>query len=465
MQVQFWGTRGSLAKPGPTTVRYGGNTACVEVRAGSTLIVLDCGTGAHELGLALLAREPAPIHGHLLISHTHWDHIQGFPFFGPLFVPGNEWDLYAPGGMGQRLADTLAGQMEYTYFPVTLDQLAATIHFHDLLAGSYDIGKVRVATRYLNHPALTMGYRLEAEGVTLVYATDHEPYAYQAGSEGPHGRTLTPLVHEEDRRHIEFLAGADLVIHDAQYTIEEYASKRNWGHTPAEQAVDFCLAAGARRLALFHHDPLRSDDALDALVARCRERATAAGEGLEVFAAAEGQAITLAARGAGRADRAVASQPGTLSPAAPAGTEPAAVEEPVLAGGAARPATILIVDDDPDIVELLTIALGHEHVRTLSTLNGEEALRLARTERPDLILLDIRLPARNGLDVCRTLRADPDERLRATPIVMLTSMTAPEEVAAGFNAGATDYLTKPFTLASVRSRVEGWLLRSAPPGP
>ncbi len=466
MQVQFWGTRGSLAKPGPSTVRYGGNTACVEVRTGGTLIVLDCGTGAHGLGLALLAREPAPIRGHLLISHTHWDHIQGFPFFGPLFVPGNEWDLYAPGGMGQRLADTLAGQMEYTYFPVTLDQLAATIRFHDLLAGSYDVGNVHVTTRYLNHPALTMGYRLEAEGVSLVYATDHEPYAYQAGDEAP-------LVHEEDRRHVEFLAGADLVIHDAQYTIEEYASKRNWGHTPAEQAVAFCLAAGVRRLALFHHDPLRNDDALDALVARCRERVAAVGGRLEVFAAAEGQIVTLVPqddRSAARPQQ--GERPGTeadrrdVLPVGSTGeTGPAAAAEPVPAGSLQRPVTILIVDDDPDIVELLTIALGHEHVRILSTFDGDEALRLARAERPDLMLLDLRLPVRNGLDVCRTLRADPDARLRATPIVMLTSMTAPEEIAAGFNAGATDYLTKPFTLASIRSRVEGWLLRRAQPMP
>src|SRR5437762_7285897 len=129
MRIRFWGTRGSIAKPGPSTVRYGGNTSCVEVRAEDTLIVLDCGTGAHELGQQIVAANPEPVRGHLLISHTHWDHIQGFPFFAPLFVTANEWDIYAPGGLGQHLETTLAGQMEYTYFPVTLAQLGATIRY------------------------------------------------------------------------------------------------------------------------------------------------------------------------------------------------------------------------------------------------------------------------------------------------------------------------------------------------
>src|SRR5215470_14020020 len=138
MQIRFWGTRGSLAKPGSTTLHYGGNTSCVEVwTADGTLIVLDCGTGAHGLGMALAAGAKQPLHGHLMITHTHWDHIQGFPFFGPLFVPGNEWDIYAPGGLGQQLEKTLAGQMEYTYFPVTLAQLGATIRYHDLVEGSF----------------------------------------------------------------------------------------------------------------------------------------------------------------------------------------------------------------------------------------------------------------------------------------------------------------------------------------
>src|SRR6266446_10896805 len=160
MDVRFWGTRGSLAKPGPTTLRYGGNTSCVEVRGvDGTLIVLDCGTGAHGLGQALVSAGGPRCDGHLMITHTHWDHIQGFPFFAPLFIPGNTWDIYAPGALGQQLERTLAGQMEYNYFPVTLAQLGASIRFHDLAEGRFTVGAVRVTTQYLNHPALALGYR------------------------------------------------------------------------------------------------------------------------------------------------------------------------------------------------------------------------------------------------------------------------------------------------------------------
>src|SRR5919198_1937359 len=147
MHIRFWGTRGSLAKAGPTTLRYGGNTSCVEVgMADGTLIVFDCGTGAHGLGQALLAAGQPPIDGHLFITHTHWDHIQGFPFFAPLFVAGNTWDIYAPSALGQELERTLAGQMEYEYFPVTLAQLGATIRYHDLVESRFAIGGVRVIT-------------------------------------------------------------------------------------------------------------------------------------------------------------------------------------------------------------------------------------------------------------------------------------------------------------------------------
>ncbi|HVE83986.1 MAG TPA: MBL fold metallo-hydrolase, partial [Myxococcales bacterium] len=286
MRVRFWGTRGSVPKPGPTTVRYGGNTSCVEVvAAGGTRLVLDCGTGAHGLGQALVSAKEQPIRGHMLIGHTHWDHIQGFPFFSPLFTRGNEWDVYAPLGLGQHLEKTLAGQMQHTYFPVSLQQLGATIRFHDLVEGSFQAGGFRVTTRYLNHPAMTLGYRLEADGGTLVYATDHEPHSPDHAGGGDIGG------HLEDRRHAEFIAGADVLIHDAQYTAAEYPAKIGWGHSTVEYVVDVALAAKVRTLYLFHHDPSRTDDQLDAVVELCRQRVAKAGATLEIHAAAEGNSF------------------------------------------------------------------------------------------------------------------------------------------------------------------------------
>ncbi|MET0880205.1 MAG: MBL fold metallo-hydrolase, partial [Acidimicrobiales bacterium] len=159
MQVTFWGTRGSIAKAGPSTLRFGGNTSCVEVRSDAgSIVVLDCGTGAHGLGEDIVARNGGePMEGHLLIGHTHWDHIQGLPFFAPLFQPGSSWHIYGPRGLAGSLSEILAGQMQYAYFPVSIEQLTATVDYHDLIEGTFDIDDITVTSRYLNHPALTLG--------------------------------------------------------------------------------------------------------------------------------------------------------------------------------------------------------------------------------------------------------------------------------------------------------------------
>ena len=445
MRVRFWGTRGSLARPGPTTLRYGGNTSCVEVRAADgTLLVLDCGTGAYGLGQALAASGEHPLRGHLLITHTHWDHIQGFPFFAPLFGCDNEWDIYAP-GTGQHLETALAGQMEYTYFPITLAQCGATIRFHNLAEGSFEIGKIRVLAQYLNHPALTLGYRFEADGAVVVYAVDHEPNGRDPA--GPVARGAGgPPMHREDQRHVAFLAGADLVIHDAQYTVAEYPHRVNWGHTPAEWAVDYARAAGVKRLALFHHDPMRDDAALDRVVEVCRERGAG---GLDVFAAAEEQVLELVGSGV--------AAPRAVSPDASITPTPEALP---------REQKILIADDDPTVVQLLTLTLQPEGFRLLTASDGETALRMARAERPALILLDWQMPGADGVEVTRALRADTDPDLREVAIVLLTGNTGAENTAVGFDAGVTDYLTKPFKPSHVRARVRAWLVRrgSGAPG-
>jgi CheY-like chemotaxis protein len=440
MDVRFWGTRGSVAKPGPSTVRYGGNTSCVEVRgADGTLIVLDCGTGAHGLGHTLSSAGER-CDGHLMITHTHWDHIQGFPFFSPLFTSGNTWDIYAPGGLGRELERTLAGQMEYNYFPVTLAQLGATIRYHDLAEGAFTVGDVRVVAQYLNHPALTLGYRLQSAGSVIVYSADHEPHAPNPAARA----NGEPPMHAEDQRHVELLRGADLVVHDAQYTVDEYAKKAGWGHTPAEWAIDYAIAAGAKRLALFHHDPHRDDEALDHLVEVCRQRVTAAASRLDVFAAAEGLEVHLGERDARSA--------GVTSP------PPAAMKS--------GPHTILVADDDPTIVRLLTHTLEQDGFRVVTARDGMSALRLARLEHPALILLDWQMPGADGIEVTRSLRRETDSALRDVPVVLITAQSGAENTAVGFAAGVTDYLTKPFRPAHVRARVQAWLLRrsgAAPP--
>ena len=300
MRIRFWGTRGSIAKPGPGTARYGGNTSCIEVRsAGETLVVLDCGTGAHALGQKLMSAGAKGVRGHILISHTHWDHIQGIPFFEPLFVPGNEWDIYGPKGLGQSLRETLAGQMQYTYFPVTLDQCGARIRYHDLVEGSFDIDDIKVSTQYLNHPALTLGYRLEADGATVVYACDHEPNSRMlaAGTEISPGRICgTPNS-----------SNAPIFSSTMRNTRPRSIQPRSAGATVGRIRDEARPARRVKRVALTHHDPLRDDDALDRLVARCAGEVARKRLLVDVFAATEGQIVEVppsrakgAAHGAGR---------------------------------------------------------------------------------------------------------------------------------------------------------------------
>ena len=176
MRVTFWGTRGSVPTPGPLTVRYGGNTACVEMRTeGGTFFIFDSGTGIRELGLHL-ARQGGAVTAHLMLGHTHWDHISGFPFFTPAFVPGNRLVIYGARDLDRSLRDVLAGQMHYTYFPVPLGDLRAEIDFSELEEGEITIADAVVRTHYLNHTAVCMGYRVEADGASVAYITDHEPY-------------------------------------------------------------------------------------------------------------------------------------------------------------------------------------------------------------------------------------------------------------------------------------------------
>jgi phosphoribosyl 1,2-cyclic phosphodiesterase/CheY-like chemotaxis protein len=429
MRVRFWGTRGSLAKPGPATLRYGGNTSCVEVvsRAG-TRIILDCGTGSHELGHKLQREaEGGPIRGHILISHTHWDHIQGIPFFTPLFVAGNEWDFYAPQGFGESLKDTLAGQMEYTYFPVTPDAFAAEIRYHNLSEGSFQIGDVTVRTRYLNHPALTLAYRIEVDGAALVYACDHEPHCRAlAYAEGP--------LEGQDLAHAEFLSGADLVIHDAQYVAEEYGPKVGWGHSTHEYAVRIAREVGVKRLALTHHDPLRTDDQLDALIARAK--AGLDGAGLELFGAAEGMELVL--------ETANAASPAQSNEQAAINRPSSAVDKPLL----------LLATADAGTSETMLQAISAEPVHVISASSGDSALKLFEAEHPSLVILDDKLPDVPAIGLSDRIRAlaGPDEDLP----IMIVGHNGHDGAQLG---PAIDWLQAPFSTEYARARIRTWLMR------
>jgi phosphoribosyl 1,2-cyclic phosphodiesterase len=287
MRVTFWGTRGSVPTPGPSTVRYGGNTACVEVRTNAgTFFILDSGTGIRELGLHL-ARLGEPVAAHLMLGHTHWDHISGFPFFTPVFVPGNRLHIYGARDLDRSLRDVLAGQMHYTYFPVPLGDLRAEMTFCELEEGKIHIQDAVVRSHYLNHTAVCMGYRIEADGASVAYVTDHEPYGLVEDG------LRRGFIHGGDRRLIDFVRGVDLLIEDAQYTPEEYAAHRGWGHGSTDYVVDVAVEAGARRLALFHHEPTHTDADIDRMLDACRGRAAQAGSSLEISGAAEGESIAL----------------------------------------------------------------------------------------------------------------------------------------------------------------------------
>jgi len=270
--VRFWGVRGSVPVPGPSTVRYGGNTPCIEVRAGAELIVIDAGSGLRVLGNQLLGQ--APVTARMFFTHFHWDHIQGFPFFAPAFVKGTRLDLFGAKKLSATLSETLAGQMSYPNFPVTLGELGAQIEFHDLHEGqSVCCGDAVVSNARLNHPGGVFAYRVDYGGHAVVIATDTEHYA-----------TL-------DQKICALAEGADVLVYDAMYTPEEYAgtgehaARTGWGHSTWEEGVRVARAARVRQLVLFHHDPDHDDATIDAIEAQAKRAfpaTLAAREGLQI---------------------------------------------------------------------------------------------------------------------------------------------------------------------------------------
>ena len=438
MRVRFWGTRGSIAVPGPGTNHFGGNTSCVELTTDrGDLLIFDCGTGARQLAAKLMAQGRKAINANILLGHTHWDHIQGFPVFTPAFVKGNAVAIYGPEGGRGTLHEVLAGQMEFTYFPVDLTQLPATITYHDLTEGIHTIGGTRVATQFLNHPAMTVGYRVEADGSAIVYLVDHEPFSDELWRAGAEPGRVESILHEGDRRHAKFMADADLVIHDAQYTPDEYPAKKTWGHSTYDYVVQIAAAAGVRRVALTHHDPSHDDDFVAEIERDARSLALRQGTRIDVFCAYEGCEIVLEPRSA---------------------LKPFIADAPHQASVAQRQFHILVVDDQPEMITLIVRALEDEQYMVRTATGGLEALQMIDEQLPDLLVLDYKMVGMDGMAVMEAIRAKPETR--SLPVLMLTAMTDEPSTRAGFDAGVTDYVTKPFSIPQLAARVRACLTRT-----
>ena len=287
LKVTFWGTRGSIPTPGPGTARYGGNTPSIEVRGnasqGDAVAILDAGTGIRALGRKLLAKG-TPITVDLLMSHTHWDHIQGLPFFGPVFETGNTIRIWGARQSGRDLEGILRDQMSPVVFPVPLDGLAADLAVSHVQAGQFEVAGFRVQAIRVRHPSTTLAFRLTPNGggPSFAYVPDNEL--------GPGGDYDVPASWREE--FVEFLRGADLLVHDAMYLPEELERHRGWGHSSNVEAVELAAEAEVKQLALFHHRPEHDDDTVDAMLEQARATAKKCSTGVDVIAAHEGLELT-----------------------------------------------------------------------------------------------------------------------------------------------------------------------------
>ena len=288
LSVRFWGTRGSIPSPGPTTVRYGGNTPCVELRTDEGwLVILDAGTGIRELGRSLLDRaDGKPIAGDIFLTHAHWDHIQGIPFFAPVFRKGNHFTIWGSKSLQTSIDRVVRDQMSPVVFPVSFEELQARIDFQDLVEEKRAGRGYEVAAMAVRHPGGALGYRFtdgNQKGGGFVYVSDNE---------------LNPRATYDDHtgwreRFVEFVRGAAVLVHDTMYTAQEYDAYVGWGHSTYEDAVALALDARVDRLVLFHHRPERTDDEVDRCLEMCRQIVKDCGASLDIVAAAEGMTLVV----------------------------------------------------------------------------------------------------------------------------------------------------------------------------
>ena len=296
IRLRFWGTRGSISVPGPATLGYGGNTTCVEVRADGEIIVLDAGSGIRPLGRALEKEfQSQPIKLLLLITHAHWDHIQGLPFFAPVYEKKNEISVRGYDGVDMCFGEIMAEPMKTPFFPIAMRELSASIDIRKLTEMEFSFGKVQVRARFVNHPGVCAGYRLFTSAGSIAFVPDNEPYRFlhSAKSNNLSPEEAKKAATAQRKGLVEFLHRSDVLILDAQYTDTEYESHVGWGHGSISSAVSLALDAEVSRLLLFHHAPSHDDTMLDAMVDDARRLIGESGKKLEVDAAREGEEVVL----------------------------------------------------------------------------------------------------------------------------------------------------------------------------
>jgi len=274
MKLRFWGVRGSIPSPGPNTIRHGGNTTCIEIRTDDGhLIILDGGTGIHSLAQSLL--KELPVEANIFITHSHWDHIHGLPFFVPIFIPGNTIKIHGAFDpvSGQGIEQIMAVQMQYSFFPIREAELRARIEYRTLMPGEQiQIGDATITPLLLNHPVVDYGYRIDCNGKSIFFTGDHEPHSNIYAPEDDGYAEYEALLEEKRSEIHSALAGVDVLIADASYTIEEYPAKKGWGHGTFDSCMALAKSVGAKTLFCTHHEPTRSDDALEAAFAQALQR-------------------------------------------------------------------------------------------------------------------------------------------------------------------------------------------------
>ncbi|MBP8178109.1 MAG: MBL fold metallo-hydrolase [Spirochaetes bacterium] len=288
LTVTFWGVRGSIPVPGPETMKYGGNTACLELKSDAgDWIVFDAGTGLRVLGESLDLSKNYTVN--MCISHPHWDHINGFPFFPVIFIPGNTVNVYGPGTFEKSLEEIIKGQMQYSYFPVRTEELRATLHFYEITNNQFSVGNFKVYTHLLNHPVTCYGYKVVYNEKIFVYLGDNEPYYNVYKDNDPEVIAFAKQMNEQ---LVDFVKGAHVLVSDAQYIPAEYPKKTGWGHSTTHHVINLALKAKVKTLFLFHHEPLRKDSELDAIVTHYRNILQKKGLPLDLYAAAERNSYT-----------------------------------------------------------------------------------------------------------------------------------------------------------------------------